>query len=822
MTTPAEYLDLGWHLLPIALGTKRPHRGQGLEHATTDYQQVLMWGGEGCDWAAACEPSGFIVLDVDPRNGGDETWAALLEGHSDLPPHSVQGTRNGGEHHLFADPGVELLGKLGDGVDLKRRGYILVVPTPGYSWQVAPWDISAPAMPDDWLELARKDKTRPQRRPQPKPRPQIGSHSRYGAKALDAELYAVRGECEGGRNIRLNQAAVALGSLAAGGELDEPDARAELRQAGLDAGLPEREVDATIRSGWTHGASEPRTAPALALCAPAWEETPPPIDEDAPMDSDVIDIDAGADQRPPEQRPVIRVSPEIEQVVDKAEAAILALQRRNLYQRGGALVRVSRGVEPAAKGQDRPPGACSIHVAPPAYLTEMCSKAATWWRFDERAKKSDDPWKRCLPPAWVTPTLAGRAQWTIPPLLGIITAPTLRPDGTVLARPGYDAATGLLFLPGGVTFPEIPAQPTLDDAQSALLRLVEPFRDFPFSEECDRAAAVSAVLSVVCRAAIKGSVPLYTVRATVAGTGKTLLADVVAVIGTGLPAPKYVQSQTAEEERKRLLAVAMEGDPVLCIDNVDRTLGTGPLDSAITAGVVKDRLLGQSINAEAPWRAVVMATGNNLQVRGDTGRRVVPIDLDAGVEQPELRSGWRHPDLIPWVSRHRAEMVSAALTICRAHAVAGWPLCETTPLGSFEAWSCVARASLVWCGMADPAAGRDRIHRDADPELDGLRDLMRAWHDHYGEDAITLADMAEEISETNSGTGRALRGAVEGAIAGRRKGTTATKLGYYLRRYRGRVVGGMKLASLPKEGVGVPWAVELIGPKTTSSDHEKA
>lgn len=814
-TTPAEYLDLGWHLLPIELESKRPLAGQGLHHATQDTRKISEWARMGCDWAAAAEASGFVVIDVDPRNGGDATWAELLEQRSELPPHPVQFTRNGGEHHLFHDTGAKLLGKLGEGIDLKRAGYILVVPSPGYQWDVSPWDVSLPDLPPDWLEACVKGGPKPAtvHAPAQKDRPRIGDHSRYGARAVDAELQAVRGEGEGGRNRRLNQAAVALASLAAGGEVDESTARCDLRQAGIDAGLGEQEVDATIRSGWNYGITTPRSAPPRLALAPKWEDAPPPTDEDAPpeihhADAGTIDIGpappvAGTD------RPAIRIGVEIKRVVDDAEAAILAMPRRNLYQRAGALVRVARDAEPAAKGEVRPPGALSIQRAGPPYLTEMCSRAATWWRYDARAKKDDEPWKPAMPPGWVAATLTERGQWSIPPLLGLIASPTLRPDGSVLSKPGYDYPTGLLYLPGGTNYPEVPSNPTRDDARDALLRLCEPFHDFPFVAECDRAAAISAVLSLVCRAAIDGPVPMYTVRATTAGTGKTLLADVVSIIGTGHVAPKFVQSTTADEERKRLLAVAMEGDPVLCIDNVDRALGTGPLDSAITAGVVKDRILGMSCTGEAPFRAVVIATGNNLVVRGDTGRRVVPIDLDANCESPELRQGWKHPNLMAWVARHRGELVRDALTVCRAHALAGWPLGGAVPLGTFEGWSAVARCALLWCGMADPCDGRERIKQDSDSSLDGLRTLLQAWRECYGDAPMLLRQVAESTSEPYGDPAKAMKDAVDDVTATYKRGTVQGKLGYYLRRHRGRVVDGLRIDSLPKEGSGVPWVVLL-------------
>jgi hypothetical protein len=66
----------------------------------------------------------------------------------------------------------------------------------------------------------------------------------------------------GDRNNRLNRAAFCLGMLVAGGELPDQLVEDELLAAALDAGLPEREARASIRSGLRAGAREPRRRPA--------------------------------------------------------------------------------------------------------------------------------------------------------------------------------------------------------------------------------------------------------------------------------------------------------------------------------------------------------------------------------------------------------------------------------------------------------------------------------------------------------------------------------------------------------------------------------
>ena len=90
---------------------------------------------------------------------------------------------------------------------------------------------------------------------------------------------------------------------------------------------------------------------------------------------------------------------------------------------------------------------------------------------------------------------------SMPPLSGIIEAPTIRPDGSLLIEPGYDDAAGLLFDPGDTAFPPIPNEPTREQAEAALRTLVAPFKDFPFIDDVARSVALAAVLTVLVRRA---------------------------------------------------------------------------------------------------------------------------------------------------------------------------------------------------------------------------------------------------------------------------------------------------------------------------------
>jgi hypothetical protein len=72
--------------------------------------------------------------------------------------------------------------------------------------------------------------------------------------------------------------------------------------------------------------------------------------------------------------------------------------------------------------------------------------------------------------------LARDGDWRLRPLLAVTTAPTFRPDMSIIETPGYDTATGLLFNPLGVRFAQVPERPDKEEARKALASIKRLFR----------------------------------------------------------------------------------------------------------------------------------------------------------------------------------------------------------------------------------------------------------------------------------------------------------------------------------------------------------
>lgn len=144
-----RYLRLGLWVLPLEAGTKKPMGKlvrNGFHDATNDEKQVRQWWARHPDAGIgiAVRKSGWVVVDIDPRNGGIDTVDQLEAQYGPLKSDVLAFTGGGGEHRVFAAELVEALpGKLGAGVDLKADGYIAVEPTLHPSGKSYAWEASS-------------------------------------------------------------------------------------------------------------------------------------------------------------------------------------------------------------------------------------------------------------------------------------------------------------------------------------------------------------------------------------------------------------------------------------------------------------------------------------------------------------------------------------------------------------------------------------------------------------------------------------------------------------------------------------------------------
>ena len=245
------YAELGWAVLP--LDGKLPRTAHGHHDASRDPRQVARWWQH---WPTAnigvVIPGGVLVLDVDPRNGGDV--AAL----GDLPAtrRCLSGRGDGGVHMYFIrPPGALTRTRLPVGVDMKVSGYVVAPPSlhpatgQPYRW-VDPEHPIAP-LPKHLRDLLTAPGTT-LRASLSHDRGSGGVSTPRDVRAALARLVMVVLDAdEGNRNLVLFWAACRAVEYVRAGRVHEDDVRSLLYDAGRGAGLDHGETRTTVASAFT-------------------------------------------------------------------------------------------------------------------------------------------------------------------------------------------------------------------------------------------------------------------------------------------------------------------------------------------------------------------------------------------------------------------------------------------------------------------------------------------------------------------------------------------------------------------------------------------
>lgn len=523
-----------------------------------------------------------------------------------------------------------------------------------------------------------------------------------------------------------------------------------------------------------------------------------------------------------DKREMIDVSSDLNELADQAVTALVDLgEDSQLYrQAGGRLVHIVRGDGRSKRPKFMSADATFISEADLSIVRQELSRAA---RFS--AGKEGE----VAPPKDLALLVIGRKAWPgMRKLGGIIEMPTIRPDGSILDLPGYDEDMGLFYEPG-CSYPSIKDKPTHEDARRALAALQEPWVDFPTTIEAAKALPLAAVLTVICRAAIQGSIPAFVFEASGPGSGKSLVVNCISIITENKEATftAFPEGDNAELE-KRLAVAGRSGRNTIMFDNVNGKFAGASLDMVLTAtGDVSFRILGKSEEALIPWRATIIATGNNAQIVGDTQRRVLIQRLEPAVENPADRDNtkFRHPKLKEWCRENRTRLVGEALTLVRAYFEAGCPKQGIKSLGSFQEWADIIANAIVWAGGPNVLECLALQAAEEDPGIAAMRVLMSEWkrlapNGTTAKDIVNMAfhpDYMKEKGDIPPDGLDNLRSAIEELAPPERSGwkPDPAKLGYVLRSMKGRILGGLKLVKddKPSRTGVVMWLAKEAGSK---------
>lgn len=607
----------GHFIFPIAAGAKYPPCFKdNLNRASNDPEQIGKWAEQnpGCNWGIALKKSSLFVVDVDTGKGGQQTYDDLDLDYG-WPETETVTSPSGGFHKYYAGEHQFALGKNGLGEGIDSPNYVLLAGcvTKGGSYRVT--DDRAIALKPSWfgdvIQSAKKERVA-------NADVAVIEVDQPGqiAWAIDYLMKDAEPSIEG-KNGDLTTFRVAC-SLKDNG-ISEAKA-VELMDIYYNTPGscdPEWDYDdlvAKVRNAYAY-ASLSQTGGKSAEAEFGDED----IEATAAAIPDEITGDSG------KSRPRITIDlAQLPKIARKVQGLLIKDGKRKdtapadqVFQRSGKLVHINRnrlkpGTETDHDKQYHVENDLIITSVEDAWFADRLERSFEFGRIGKQKGDNGRSQKRFVaqscPKVLTSRLTAIRQDWEYPGLAGIVEAPTLRQDGSILFEPGYDAKSGLYFDPGQTVFPKPISNPTRDDAMAALARVEEVLKDFPFADGDDdlrdrtvsHSVALALLLTSVCRQQLP-TAPMFGIDANRAQSGKTELAQVAAIIATGRPtACRPLASD--EYQRQTALAAAFEaGDPVILFDNIDgnkQNIEGEALCMATTASSFKMRRLGGNSAAD--------------------------------------------------------------------------------------------------------------------------------------------------------------------------------------------------------------------------------
>lgn len=206
-------------------------------------------------------------------------------------------------------------------------------------------------------------------------------------------------------------------------------------------------------------------------------------------------------------------------------------------------------------------------------------------------------------------------------------------------------------------------------------------------------------------------------------------------------------SRNEDELKKKITALLIGGPMFACFDNVKGRVQNSAVEACLTTGLYLDRLLGKSEMVRIPSQAIWIITGNNLEFGTEMIKRAVKGELNVHMENPELRTGFKHVDLKLWVEANRGKLLGSVYAILGRWVSLGMPKAEKmAPMGGFEAYRTAMGGVMEMLeidGLGNE--GRDSV---SDVEHTQELNFLEAWFENSvelqsGRDYAQASDLVD-------------------------------------------------------------------------------
>ena len=349
--------------------------------------------------------------------------------------------------------------------------------------------------------------------------------------------------------------------------------------------------------------------------------------------------------------------------------------------------------------------------------------------------------KRHHPQRTVTSALLINLPDDLPQLDAVITHPFLNGGGDrLVTEEGYHPEERV-YLKNRHPFTPVPIDRAVAD-------LDDLFCDFPFATAADRTNFYATVVTRICRRSYDIA-PMFMFDKPKSGTGATLLVNLAAVLTTGRKSERvtYCNGEMLEFE-KRVAATCRVASGIVLLDNLSGVMSSAMLAELLTADdSFTARDLGTSRNLTFnPRNFIIVGTANNVVMSAELINRTLPVRLNAGVERPDQRTGFRHPDVKEHLLANLSRYRNAALSLVHHWLEQGRPPASELPQGlrRYPAWQRQTAAILEAAGLTDFAGNTVEFEERAIADAEAAqRPFVQWWWDTHQSNPVMTKDLAE-------------------------------------------------------------------------------
>ena len=320
-------------------------------------------------------------------------------------------------------------------------------------------------------------------------------------------------------------------------------------------------------------------------------------------------------------------------------------------------------------------------ILSPPELAGLLNQYVEFYFMDEEAGQY-----KPFPPAYANTFLNNHIERSRFPAIKLFTRNPVFTDDWRLVATGFDAGSGIYY-----------AGPPVE-VRNGTGHLDALLRDFCFKKPADRTNYLGMLLTAILVPRFIGSKPAALFSGNQPELGKSMLAQIIAILRDGQTAETASYNSNDEEFKKRLGAIVRRGDTVVIVDNA-KSRGRNPriesacLERSITDPLLSFWLLGQSSSIRAENSHIFCITAKTPDVSRDLVTRSVVINMFYEGD-PERRE-FSIADPEGYAREHRLELLGELVGMVERWKAAGMPMARVNSRFNKRSWGNIVGGILA-------------------------------------------------------------------------------------------------------------------------------